>query len=380
MDPGKDTVKTMMEAQADILYVYVGVGMFTPEEPAGRPEEIRIYRLSLFTGHMELASVAPGAFNPSYLVIDRSRRYLYAVDEVNEFQGQGGGGASAFAIDQDSGGLTLLNHQPVYGAGPCHLSIDQTGKWLLAANYAGGSVSVLPIEENGRLGTATEVVQHRAVSTGPASQPIPHAHSTLQDPAGRYILAADLGLDRIMIYRLDTTRGAVTPHDVPSVSVRLGAGPRHLAFHPNGQHLYCVNELDSTISVFAYDAARGLPIERQTLSTLPDGFSGTSYGAHLQFAPSGRFLYVSNRGHDSLAVFAVDGETGLLTPQSHVSTQGQFPRHFAIDPTGSYLLVANQRSDTLVTFRVDGEHGDLTPIQVTSTETPMCVQFVRLNA
>jgi 6-phosphogluconolactonase len=298
---------------------------------------------------------------------------------VAESDGQPGGAVSAFAIDPETGALVPLNRQSTRSAAPCHLSVDASGQWLLAANYDSGSVTVFPIQEDGWLGAATSVVLHQGASVDPERQAGPHAHCTLPDLANRRVLAADLGADKIVLYRFDARSGELAPHDPPWVMVRPGAGPRHLAFHPGGRSLYSTNELDSTVTAWAFDDARGTLREIQTLSTSPHDFTGVNYPAHLQVAPSGKFLYVSNRGHDSLAVFAIDQEGGGLTAIGHVPTQGQWPRHFTIDPTGTWLLVANQRGNSIVTFRIDAETGRLAKhTEPTAIPAPACVQVIEL--
>ncbi len=360
------------------LFVYVGTYTRTLTHAQDRSEDLYVYRLNPATGALSLVSTVTGLVNPSFLALDVRRRWLYAVNQVAELEGQPGGAVSAFAIDRHSGTLTALNRQRTYGADPCHLSLDQTGKWLLVANYTSGSVTLLPIQADGALSPAAQVMQHQGSSVHPDRQAGPHAHSVVVDAANQFVLVADLGLDKIMLYRLDAAQGKLVPH-APAYAVKPGAGPRHLAFHPNGRWLYATNELDSTVTTLSYDAQRGVLQELQSLSTLPQDFAGVNYPAHVQVSPSGQFLYVSNRGHDSLAVLQIDEATGVLTTVAHVSTRGQWPRHFMLDPTGNWLLVANQRSDTVVSFRVDPATGRLAPTgQVTKVSAPVCVQIVDL--
>jgi len=361
------------------LFVYVGTYTRTSTHAQDRSDGLYVYRLNPATGALSLVSTVPGLVNPSFLALDVRRRLLYAVNEVAELDGQPGGAVSAFAIDRPSGMLTALNRQRTHGADPCYLSLDQTAKWLLVANYTSGSMTLLPIQADGALGQAAQVMQHQGSSVHPDRQAGPHAHSIVVDGANRFVLVADLGLDKIMLYRLDAAQGKLIPHAPPWASVKPGAGPRHLAFHPDGRWLYATNELDSTVTACSYDAQRGVLQELQSLSTLPQDFAGVNYPAHVQVSPSGQFLYVSNRGHDSLAVLQIDEATGVLTTVAHVSTRGQWPRHFTLDPTGNWLLAANQRSDTLVTFRVDPATGRLAPTgQVTKVPAPVCVHIVDL--
>ena len=361
--------------------ILVYVGTYTRQAPhaQGKSEGIYLYRLDLSTGALSYISLAAGVANPSFLAIHPQQRYLYAANEVEDFGGRSSGAVSAFAIDPKTGELTYLNQQPSQGAAPCHLSVDQTGQFVLAANYGGGSICVLPVMADGRVGEATDFVQHAGSSVNPQRQAGPHAHSITLDPANRYAFAADLGLDKIMIYRLDLGRGKLQPNpEQPWAAIKAGAGPRHFAFHPNRNAAYVINEIGSTITAFAYDETRGALTELQTVSTLPEGFTGRSHTADIHIAPSGRFVYGSNRGHDSIVIFAIDPGTGKLTYIGHEPTQGKVPRNFAIDPTGTFLLAANQNSDTIVSFWLDQQTGRLKPTgHITETPTPVCLKPIR---
>ncbi len=361
-------VQTMASQEGKGTFVYVGT--YT----SGRSEGIYVYRFDPSSGALRYAGVARGVSNPSFLALHPRRPFLYAVSESEEQ-----GGASAFAIDPQSGALTRLNQQFSPGGRPCYLSVDATGRLVLAADYHGGTLSVFPIEADGRLGAASDFVRHQGSSVNRERQEAAHAHCILPDPGNRYALAADLGLDKIMVYELDLAQGKLRPHRRPWVQVKPGAGPRHLTFHPNGRYAYLINELDSTIVAYAYDPAGGILTELQTVPALPAGFTGTSWAADVHVAPSGRTVYGSNRGHDSIAIFAIDEGTGKLTPVGHEPTQGQTPRNFAIDPTGTWLLAANQDSDTIVTFRIDPRSGKLAPAgQVAEAPTPVCLKFLTL--
>ncbi len=363
------------------MLVYVGTYTSTPPYARGRAEGIYAYRLDPSSGALTPVRTIPGIVNPSFLALAPGGRYLYAANEVPALDGQPGGAVSAFAVDAATGDLTYLNRQPSHGEDPCHLSVEATGRFVLVANYTSGSVAMLPIGDDGRLGPATEVHQHAGSSVNPERQRGPHAHSITPDPANRYALVADLGLDQVLVYRLDLERGALPPHDPPSASLPAGAGPRHLAFHPGAPYVYVINELDSTMTACAWDGARGTLRALQTLSTLPPDFTGRSHCADIHVAPSGRFVYGSNRGHDSIAIFAIDPATGTLTPVGHESTGGRTPRNFAIDPAGNYLFAANQESDSIVTFRIDGETGRLAPTgQVTAVPSPVCLTIVPVDA
>ena len=358
----------------DAAIVYIGTYTRTEPHVQGKAKGIYVYSLDRASGALGYLSTASGVTNPSFLTVDRERRLLYAVQEVDQYEGQPGGAISAFAIDPRTSALTPINHQPTHGAHPCYVSIDHTGRWLLVANYGGGSVSVLPIAANGALGAPTAVVRHQGSST---SHDRPHPHSIVETPDTRYVLVPDCGLDRIFIYRLDTERGTLAENDPPWAALRPGAGPRHLAFHPSGTSLYCINERDSTITAFGYQPDRAVLRELQTISTLPDGFAGHNSCADIHIDPAGRYLYGSNRGHDSIAIFAVEAATAELRSLGHEPTAGRTPRNFGIDPTGSLLLAANQDTDTVVSFRIDQATGALTEAgQIASVPSPVCVCIV----
>ncbi len=366
-----------MKAQVDScrdeeMLVYVGT--YT----TGASEGIHIYRMNSASGALELAGKVTGVDNPSFLAVDRQHRHLYAVNEVAEFAGRPTGAVSAFSIDPRTGTLRRLNQRSSQGPGPCHLGVDRTGHHVLVANYSGGSVSVLPVDDAGQLGEATDFIQHHGAGINPERPAEPHAHSITLDPANRYAFVADLGLDRVMIYRFDATLGKLEPADDPWVEIKAGAGPRHFDFHPGGGYAYLINELDSTIVAFAYDGTSGTLREVQTAPALPRDYGGTSHCADIHVSPSGRFLYGSNRGHDSIVAFRIDEATGRLTYLGHEPTQGENPRGFAIDPTGEFLLVANQDTDTIVTFRIDRETGRLMPTgHVARVPTPACLKVAR---
>ena len=359
------------EPAVERLLVFVGT--YT----SGKSRGIYVYRMDLASGKLTSAGVASGIANPSFLAVHPGRRFLYAVNEVRDFAGEKSGAVSAFSIDEKTGRLTLLNQQPSGGAGPCHLVVDSTGRNVLAANYGGGSVTVIPVRDDGRLGSPTAFVQHQGSSVNPKRQRGPHAHAIVLDAANRFAFAADLGLDKILVYRFDPAKGTLVPNQVPSASVAPGSGPRHFAFHPNGRYAYVINELSSTVIAFGYNAERGTLKTLQTVSTLPEGFEGKSTTAEVVVSPSGQFLYGSNRGHDSIVIFAIDQQTGQLTLVGHEPTQGKSPRNFNIDPTGTYLLAANQGSDTVVVFRIDPNTGDLSPTgNVLSVPKPVCIEMI----
>lgn len=348
------------------------VGTYTGPKSQG----IYALRFDPATGALAPARLAAETRNPSFLALHPNGRYVYAVNEVGDYEGGKSGSVSAFALDAAAGTLTHLNTRSARGGAPCHLTVNRTGTHVLVANYTGGNVAVLPIGADGRLGEASAVVQHTGSSVT-ERQRGPHAHSVNLDAAGRVAVVADLGIDQLRLYRFDAKAGTLEPGDPPFVAAEPGAGPRHFAFHPDGARAYAINELTSTITAYAYDAARGTLEPRQTISTLPDGFAGRNTTAEVRVHPTGRFVYGSNRGHDSIAVFTADGPAGRLTPVEHVSTRGRTPRNFEIDPSGGWLIAANQQSDSLAVFRIDRESGRLTPVgETTAVGAPVCVRFV----
>ncbi|MBN1582683.1 MAG: lactonase family protein [Anaerolineae bacterium] len=352
---------------------WVYVGTYTTKASEG----IYVYRLDLPSGALTLGSVTTGIDNPSFLTLHPQGRYLYAVSEISDFNGQPSGGISAFAVDPQTGKLTFLNQQPSCGKGPCYLSVDHTGKYVLVANYVGGNAAILPIEDNGRLGAASDVVQHHGSGTDPRRQKGPHAHSITVDPSNRRAIVADLGLDKLMVYQLDLVQGRLEPNKTPWAQLHAGAGPRHLAFYPGTKYAYVINELDSTMTGFAYDQTSGAFETLQTVSTLPQDFEGISYCADVHISPSGHFVYGSNRGHDSIVVFQIDQDTGKLDYVDHTPTLGKTPRNFCITPSGEWLLVANQDTDTVVTFRINQQTGKLLPTgQIADVPTPVCLKTI----
>jgi 6-phosphogluconolactonase len=354
----------------------VYVGTYTEKASKG----IYACRFDPQADHLTAPGLAAGTSNPSFLAIDPTHRFLYAVNEVEQFEGRSSGGVSAFAIAPGTGRLTFLNEVPSGGSGPCHVTVDKTGKYVVVANYGGGSLAVFPISSDGRLGKATAFVQHKGASVNPQRQEGPHVHSVYMSPDNRYAISADLGLDEVFIYRFDAAKGTLTPNIPPSASVSSGAGPRHFAFHPNGKFGYVIDEMQSTITEFSYVAANGSLDLLQPVSTLPPDFKGDSTGAEIEVHPSGKFLYASNRGLDSIAVFSVNSRKGTLSLLAQVPTLGKTPRSFSIDPTGSYLFVANQDSDNIVQFRINLNTGLLTPTgQVLQVPSPVCVTFMAIK-
>jgi 6-phosphogluconolactonase len=359
---------TALSHQASELTLYVGT--YT----SGKSEGIYVYCMDRVTGELKHFNSIKSV-NPSFLAIDRSKRYLYAVNEVPEFAGKPGGAVSAFAIDSATGNLRFLNQQASLGADPCHLTVDRKRKSLLVANYTGGNVAVLPIQRDGSVGPASDLQQHEGSSTK-EQQKGPHAHCVILDRSDRHALVADLGIDKVMIYRFDQTTGKLSPGKQPWAQLQPGAGPRHLTLHPSGKYVYVINELDSSVTAFKYDGGDGRLSLLETVSTLPANSTGTSFCADVHVSPSGKFLYGSNRGHNSIVVFEIDQRTGRLKQLEHVSTEGKWPRNFTLDPTGRFLLVANQHTDNVVTFRIDSQTGRLKPTgYVAEIPVPVCLKF-----
>lgn len=348
------------------------IGTYTGKGSKG----IYTLRMDPRTGQLSEPVLAGETDNPSFLAFHPSKPVLYAVNETGKFEGAEGGGVTAFAVGAD-GALTKLNAQPTKGGGPCYLTVDKSGRSLLLANYGGGSFALLPIDAaDGKLKPVSAFVQDEGSSVNPQRQKGPHAHSINIDPSGRFALAADLGLDKLFVFRLDAQAGTLKANEPPSASTAPGAGPRHLAFHPNGKTAYLINELSSTINVFAWDSAAGVLKQKQSVRTLPDEFTGESWTAEVQVHPSGKFVYGSNRGHDSIAIFAVNEADEQLKAVGYQPTGGKTPRNFGIDPTGNFLLALNQASDSIVVFKIDQATGKLTPTGASITvPSPVCVKF-----
>jgi 6-phosphogluconolactonase len=354
----------------------VYVGTYTDGDSKG----IYAYRFNAETGQAAPLGLAATTKNPSFLAIDPNRRFLYAVNEVGDYKGKSSGAVSAFAIHPDTGQLTLTNEVASLGADPCHVSLDNTGKFVLVANYTGGSVAVFPVREDGGLTEASAFVQHTGSGVNPRRQEGAHAHMIQTSRDNRFAIAADLGLDELIVYPFRAKGTSLAARERRVAKLVPGSGPRHFVFHPNGKFVYVINELYSTVTAFAWDAARGRLRTLQTVSSLPKDFDKYNDAAEIAVHPSGKFLYASNRGHDSIAVFRIDAATGSLAPIDYVLTQGKTPRNFAIDPTGAYLLAANQESNNIVIFRISPETGRLTPTgQVLDTPSPVSIVFMAME-
>ena len=348
-------------------------GTYTGKQSKG----IYTCRFHPHSGKLTPVKLAAETSNPSFLAADPEGRYLFAVNEDHDYQGAKSGSVSSFGIDKGSGELTALNTVASRGTDPCHVAVAADGKHVLIANYSSGSVAVLPVNPEGKLGEACDVVQHSGSSAHPERQRGPHAHEVVLTPDNRRAIVADLGLDKLMVYDFDTAKGSLTAHEPPFARLKSGSGPRHFAFHPNLRFAYAIDELASTVTAFSWSGTLGTLQELQTISTLPSDFKGANLTAEIAVHPSGRYLYASNRGHDSIAVFAIDPAKGTLTFVERVATLGKEPRNFALDPTGGYLFAANQKSDDVVIFRVNPENGRLTPSgNRLAVPSPVCVTFV----
>jgi 6-phosphogluconolactonase len=336
------------------------------------------------TGKLSSLGVAAESEDPSFLAVHPGGKHLYAVNEIDHFGGQKSGAVSAFSIDFKTGKLTLLNQVATQGGGPCHVSLDKTGKVVLVANYDGGSIAAFPLREEGSLAPASAFVQHSGSSVDKERQEAPHAHWIGTSPDNRFALVADLGLDEVLIYRFNATKGTLAPNDPPFAKLNPGSGPRHLAFHPNGKFAYVLTEMENSVTAFAYKASNGSLSPLQTisaLSTLRKDYKGPKEAAEIAVHPNGKFLYASNRaGIDTFSAFSIDPVKGTLQLKNEFPTMGKTPRNFAIDPTGKFLLAANQASNNIVTFRIDANTGALTPTgDVMEAPAPVCITFVAVR-
>jgi len=355
---------------ADPLWVFVGT--YTGKKSKG------IYRVELdpATGKVGSPELAAEVTSPSFLAVAPDRKHLFCVCEVNQLNGKKGGGVASFALDAGSGELKPINQESSVGAGPCHVVCDKFGKHVLVANYGGGSVAVLPIGPDGKLGEASSFVQHKGSGADKSRQEGPHAHSVNLDADNRFAIVADLGLDKLFVYRFDPAAGKITLNDPPAAELAPGSGPRHFAFHPNGKFAYANEEMASTLTALSYDATKGEFKVLNTLSTLPEPTKGNST-AETVVHPNGNFVYTSNRGHNSIAIFAINEASGQIKAIGHQGEGIKVPRNFNIDPSGKWMVVANQDGDSLVVFAIDPETGMLKPTgQRVEVGSPVCVKFV----
>lgn len=355
-----------MTTSSDVYSVYVGT-----YQQEGKDGLFHL-RFDAATGRLSIRSAVSSVTNPSFLALHPTRRYLYAVSEA---PGGSGGEVCAFSVDPRSGDLTPMNRRAAHGRSTCHVTVDATGRHVLAANYGSPTVVMYPIQPDGGLGEAPVVLSHQGAGAHPR-QTEPHPHSANIDPTNRFVYCPDLGMDKVMIYRIDPAAGTLEANDPPFARTAPGAGPRHFVFHPSLPYAYLVNEIDSTVVAYRWDGSSGALQELLVVSALPAGFQGRSSCADIHVHPSGRFLYASNRGHDSIAIYRIDEASGLPALAGHESTQGKTPRNFALDPTGAFLLAENQGSDSIVAFRIDPVTGGLQPTgEVTHVPTPVCMKF-----
>ncbi|MGD0127979.1 MAG: beta-propeller fold lactonase family protein [Terriglobia bacterium] len=372
--------------------IFAYVGSYSrpqgPDNSIGRGQGIYVFEMSPADGALVQREIIRRDTNPSFTALDAARQHLYSVDWIPDYQGRNSGSVSAYSVDRASGHLTLLNTVSSEGANPTHLSIHPSGKFVLVASYFGGTVAVLPIHENGELGPATDVVHdqgtvgpERAASAPPGSFAIsghdhPHAHMVLPDAAGRFVFAADLGLDCIFVWKFDAEKGKLIPNNPPSVALPAGDGPRHFAFHPSGRWFYSLQEEGSTVVVFDYDPDHGRLTARQTISSLPKGFAGSNFPAEILVSPDGRFLYASNRLHDSIAWYSIRAD-GMLDYRGEEWTRGDHPRAFNFDPTGNFFYVCNQFADAITTFRINRATGAISFTgQYTAVGSPASIIFL----
>ncbi len=369
---------------AQARFVYVGTYTAPNTAPGGLAPStavgIYVFKLDPSNGALTPVQVVPNIPNPSFVVLDPQMRFLYATNEVSTWKGQqNSGGVTAFAVDPTTGMLTLLNDQPSMGAIPAQPTVDPTGRFVVVSNYVGANFTILPIQSDGRLGPASDVFKVTGMGPNQSRQEAPHPHDVKFDPAGGFFFGPDLGTDKVWAWRLDSTAGKFISAALPYVQVASGSGPRHMAFHPSGKWAYVIDEMVSSITAFSYDGTRGAMTWIQTVSTLPSDFTGSSTTAEIIVHPSGKFVYGSNRGHDSIVGFAIDPTSGKLSLIGWTSTQGKVPRGFNIDPSGSLLLAGNQNSDSIVAFRIDPTTGTLVPTgAVTQTPTPVSIAFGRV--
>lgn len=352
------------------------VGMYTSNEAKG----VHVFGVDKDLTSFKLLSVGE-AKNPSYVAVHPNKRFLYAVNEVGEYMGEKGGGLSSFSLDPNTGELEPLNHQFTQGGAPCYVSVDGFGRWALVANYSGGNVTSFAIGENGVLSEPTSVIQHEGSSVNQQRQKEPHAHCIYISPNNQFAYVCDLGIDKVMIYKIDQKTGALTPNDPPFAKLHPGAGPRHITFTPNGKTAFVINELDSTITAFRYNQLTGELTKHSTVSTLPPDFDGSNSCADIHITNNGRYVYGSNRGHNSIVVFSFDEASSKFTLLQHQFTRGKTPRNFVIDPTGRFLLAANQDSNSVVVFSIDKITGKLNPTGATlDVHKPVCLKFIHKGA
>jgi len=368
------SVPTASEEGKYLFYV----GTYTQD--GTNSKGIYAYRFDAATGEITSLGLAAETTNPSFLALHPGGHFLYAVNELQNYQHANDGGVSAFSIDRATGKLTFLNEVESKGADPCYIIVDKSGRHVLVANYTSGSIAAFPVLADGKLGEASAFVQHTGHGTNPERQEGPHAHSIDLSPDNRLAFVDDLGLDELLVYKYDSAKGSLAANDPPFAKLDPNTGPRHFALRPDGKFAYVVGEMGHTVTAFATDLKNGTLQRLQTISTLPSGFTGRNDDAEIHVHSSGKFLYASNRGHDSIAVYAIDAAKGTLTLVEITPTGGKEPRSFEIDPTGKYLFAENQKSDNIVVFRIDQKTGKLTPTgKVLDVPSPVCLKFLSLD-
>jgi 6-phosphogluconolactonase len=360
------------------------VGTYTEE--GSKSKGIYAYNYDAKTGKITSLGLAAETTNPSWVAIHPNGRFVYAVNEIGNYKNPNNGGLSAFSIDHDKDGrptgkLTFLNEMPTHGADPCYVTVDKTGKYALVANYTGGSLVVYRIADDGSVGVGSSLIYHTGHSANPQRQKSAHIHSVNLSPDNRFAYVDDLGIDGLLVYKFDDSKGTLTSNGPKYATFDPGAGPRHFALHPSGKFAYVVSEMQGTVTAFSNDPVTATLQRLQTISTLPKDFKGEIEGAELEIHPSGRFLYASNRGDgNSIAVFSIDADNGTLSPIEYIPTEGKTPRSFTIDPTGTLLFIANQGSNNIAVFRIDQKTGHLTPTgQVFDEASPVCLKFLKIE-
>jgi 6-phosphogluconolactonase len=360
--------------QAAQYHLYVGT--YTGPKSEG----IYVVPFDSDTGTLGEPKLAAKTANPTFIAINPAETHLFAANETGQWQGKPGGYVTAFQINSKTGGLKELNQQSTVGGGPCHVVVDKKGKYVLASNYGGGSIVALPINADGTLAPHSFFAQFTGSSVNPNRQKEPHAHSIMFSPDERVAYACDLGTDKLWAFAFSPEKGIASASTSPDVSLAPGSGPRHSAFSADGRHAYVINELLSTITAFSYEPRSGKLKEVQTISTLPEDFKGGSSTAEIRVHPNGRFVYGSNRGHDSIAVFTRDPSTGRLTAIGRTATGGKTPRNFNLDPSGKFLLAGNQGTGNVTIFRIEEATGKLAKLErELQIGSPVCLRFVRVK-
>jgi len=351
--------------------------VFFGTHSVGAQKGISVAHFNSKTGVLTKPELVVEAPAPAYFIIHPDGKHLYACNSNDFAKGYTGQTITAYSIDPKNGNLTLLNQQSSGSADPSYICMDASKRFVLVANYKGGSFAVIALKPDGSLGEITANIKHTGRSVDTVRQTQPYVHSIKLDPTNHFALVADLGLDKLFVYRFNSETGSLEPNDPPFAAVAPGSGPRHIAFHPNGKFVYLINEIACTIITYAWDSTTGKLIELQTSSTLPSDFKGKNTCAEIEVYPNGKFLYASNRGHESLAVFAIDSTNGKISLLEHIPTQGHWPRNFSFDPTNKWLIVTNHNSDNAMVFKVDDKSGHLTPVgSPVPTAYPFCIRFL----